>query len=170
MDNDDMFNYLRSRRDEALGSFWRKWATAAAMGAMACWSSPVFAQAPFEGFIPGDLVVSRSVYTGTASTVTVGQPLPPNCPSTAACGTTVATNNGTYPNVFLNAQADGSFGVTSPIFLDQITTDGIVINTLPVPTSIVVTSFSSKSELALNLTPAGDALTFMGYVAPVNAL
>jgi hypothetical protein len=132
-------------------------------------SATAFADPIFEGFIPGNLVVSRSVYSGTASTVTVGQALPPNCPSTATCSKP-ATNDGTYPGVFNNAAPDGSFGVTSPIFLDQITTEGTRINTLPVPTGMVVTSFSSKSELALNLTPEGDVLTFMAYVAPVNAI
>jgi hypothetical protein len=132
-------------------------------------STSAIADPIFEGFIPGNLVVSRSVYSGTASTVTVGQALPPNCPSTATCSKP-ATNDGTYPGVFNNAAADGSFGVTSPIFLDQITTEGTHINTLPVPTSMVVTSFSSKSELALNLSSAGDVLTFMAYVAPVNAI
>src|SRR5579863_1230448 len=39
----------------------------------------------FSSFTPGNLVVSRSVYAGTASTVPVGQPLPPICPSTASC-------------------------------------------------------------------------------------
>ena len=34
----------------------------------------------------------------------------------------------------------------------------------------MVTSFSSKSELALHLSTDGKKLTFMGYVAPVNAL
>ena len=61
-------------------------------------------------FIPGDLVVSSSTYTGTASTVIVGQ----NLPSGA-----IATANGSYPNVFTNAAADPSFGVTSPLFLNQ---------------------------------------------------
>ncbi len=139
------------------------------VAAIAGWSSAAFADPIFEGFIPGNLVVSRSVYAGTASTVTVGQPLPPNCPSTATCSSP-ATNDGTYPSVFNNATPDGSFGITSPIFLDQITTEGTHINTLPVPTSMVVTSFSSKSEIALNLSPAGDMLTFMGYIAPVNAI
>ena len=124
---------------------------------------------PFEGFLPGNLVVSRSVYTGTASTVTVGQPLPPNCPATATCGKP-ATNDGTYPNVFNNAAPDGSFGVTSPIFLDQLTPEGTRINTMPVPTNLLVTSFSSKSEIALNLSPDGQVVTFMGYPAPVNTL
>ena len=42
-------------------------------------------------FTPGNLVVSRSVYQGTATTVIVGQPLPGG-------GTAVA--DGTYPDVF----------------------------------------------------------------------
>ena len=34
----------------------------------------------------------------------------------------------------------------------------------------IVTSFSSKSELALNLSTSGSALTFMGYKALINTL
>ena len=34
----------------------------------------------------------------------------------------------------------------------------------------MVTSFSSKSELALNLSTDGDYLTFMGYFAPIGAI
>jgi hypothetical protein len=100
----------------------------------------------------------------------VGQKLPPDCPSTAACGNVVAIASGTYPNVFENATVDGSFGITSPIYLDQITTNGYLLNTLPVPTSTLVTSFSSKSEIALNLSTDGSYITFMGYAAPVNTL
>ena len=133
-------------------------------------ASSLFAQSDFPGFLPGNIVVSRSVYTGTASTVTVGQKLPPNCPATAACGTGTATNDGTYPNVFLNAKVDGAFGVTSPIFLDQMSPEGAVLNTLAIPTSLLVTSFPSKSEIALNLSPDGSVLTFMGYPAPVNSV
>ena len=131
---------------------------------------------PFPGFTPGNLVLSRSVYTGDATTVIKGQALPPLCPSTAACGTGVASDNGAYPsststnNVWNNDKPDGSFGITSPIFLDQITTAGTLVNTLPVPTNLVVTSFSSKSELALNLTADGTGLTFMGYVAAPNTI
>ena len=121
-------------------------------------------------FTPGNLVVSRSVYTGTSSTVTVGQALPPNCPSTASCPTKTATNDGTYPTVFNNDLADGSFGVTSPIYLDQLTTAGTLLNTFAVPTNQLVTSFSSKSEIALNVAQDGQSLTFMGYAAAVNTL
>src|SRR5262252_8302386 len=120
-----------------------------------------------EMFVLGDLIVTRSVYMGTAATVTVGQTLPGG-------GTAVA--NGTYPNVFNNAVPDPSFGVTSPIFLDQLTTSGALVNSLNVTAAAaaqginVTTSFSSKSEMGINLSTSGSALTFMGYVSPVNML
>ena len=56
--------------------------------------------------------------------------------------------NGIYPAVFVNPNPDGHFGVTSPIFLDNLTTDGHHLDTLPIPTDQIVTSFTSKSELA----------------------
>jgi hypothetical protein len=89
---------------------------------------------------------------------------------------TVASADGTYPSVFnngassgiypapfVNANPDGHFGITSPIFLDNLTTDGQRIDTLPIPTNQIVTSFSSKSELALNLSTDGESVTFVGY-------
>ena len=39
--------------------------------------------ATFTGFSPGNLVLSRSVYSGDPSTVVVGQALPPVCPASA---------------------------------------------------------------------------------------
>src|ERR1700728_4069369 len=84
----------------------------------------------FNGFTTGNIVVSRSVYSGSAATLAVGQPLPPVCPSTAACGTAPATASGAYVtststnNVWNNDLVDGSFGVTSPLFLDQLTPTG----------------------------------------------
>jgi uncharacterized protein (TIGR03437 family) len=134
-----------------------------------------FAQS-FSGFSTGNIVVSRSVYSGSAATLAAGQPLPPVCPSTASCGTTPATASGAYitatstNNVFNNDIVDGSFGVTSPIFLDQLTPTGTLVNSLAIPTSMVTTSFSSKSEIALNLSTDGTAITFMGYVAPPNTV
>jgi hypothetical protein len=127
-------------------------------------------------FRPGTLIVSRSVYTGDATTVSVGQTLPPGCvartvtlPLLAGGTTTVkvkcatATADGSYPGVFDNDKADGSFGVTSPIFLDNLTTRGERIGTLAVPSDLIVTSFSSKSELALNRSLDGRSITFLGY-------
>ena len=131
----------------------------------------------FPQFFPGNLVVSRSVYDNLAGNVTVGQQLPPNC-STANCVSAVA--DGTYPFIFNNASVDGSFGITSRIFLDQMTPFGFPINTLEVPNSLqrhisstsdqLVTSFTSKSELEVHLSTSGKYLIFGGYVAPVNAL
>ena len=81
--------------------------------------------------------------------------------------------------VFNNDLYDSNFGVTSRIYLDQLTLSGHKLSTLEVPNSDeaksprrnhLVTSFSSKSELALNLSTNGRFLTFMGYVAPVNKL
>jgi uncharacterized protein (TIGR03437 family) len=130
----------------------------------------------FSGFSAGNIVVSRSVYSATATAVPIGTALPPVCPTTAACGTAKATDNGAYAstsntnNVFNNNKVDGSFGITSPIFLDQLTPTGTVVNTLPIPTSMVTTSFSSKSELALNLSGDGTAITFMAYIAAPNTV
>ncbi|GLQ97711.1 hypothetical protein [Dyella mobilis] len=131
-------------------------------------------------FWPGNLVVSRSVYDNQASNVQVGEILPPNCPaSSGGCGTAPgAPYDGTYPYVWNNDIYDGSFGITSRIYLDQITPNGWLINSLEVPNSLLpaaregelVTSFSSKSELGLHLSLDGRYLTFMGYVAPVNAI
>ena len=134
---------------------------------------------PIPQLFPGNLVVSRSVYDNRSANVSVGQALPPECaPSTGACVT--AVNNGTYPFVFNNAPVDASFGITSRIFLDEMTPFGLRFNTLEVPNSLdrgitsesnqMVTSFSSKSELALNLSLDGNYLTFMGYDAPVNTV
>jgi uncharacterized protein (TIGR03437 family) len=145
--------------------------------ALAGLAASMFAQSnTSSGFITGNLVVSRSVYAGDGSTVIAGQPLPPVCPATAACGTGTATDSGAYPvtgssnNVWNNDKPDGSFGITSPVFLDQITPTGTVVSTLPIPTSLVTTSFSSKSEVALNLSTDGTALTFMAYVANPNTI
>ena len=142
----------------------------------ACAWVPCYGQ--FSGFSPNNLVVSRSVYTGTASTVTIGQILPPVCGTQASC-TATAIDSGAFPmvgssnNVWNNDLVDGSFGITSPIFLDQITTGGSLVNTLVVPTAggnQMVTSFSSKSELALNLSLDSKYITFMGYITSPNAL
>jgi uncharacterized protein (TIGR03437 family) len=138
-------------------------------------------QNTFAGFTAGNLVLSRSVYTGDASTVAVGQALPPVCPAsanTAAAGACAgkASDSGAYAsttsanNVFNNDKVDGSFGVTSPIFLEQLTPAGVTVNSFAVPSNLVVTSFSSKSELALNLSTDGSVLTFMGYVAAPNTV
>jgi len=130
-------------------------------------------------FFSGNLVVSRSVYDNNANNVKIGALLPVNCANTVGpCA--AAIDNGTYPFVFNNDTIDASFGITSKIFLDQITPSGSLLDSLEVPNSSLknvrsesnqlVTSFSSKSEMALNLSTDGKLLTFMGYVAPINTL
>jgi len=130
-------------------------------------------------FHRGNLIVSRSVYDNNANNVKVGALLPVNCANTVGpCAP--ATNNGLYPFVFNNDLIDASFGITSTIFLDQLTPSGFLLDSLEVPNSSLrnirsesdqlVTSFSSKSEIALNLSTDGNFLTFMGYVAPINSL
>jgi hypothetical protein len=131
-------------------------------------------------FTPGNLVVSRSVYDNNPNNVQVGEILPPNCANTQGGCAGPATYNGTYPQVFNNALVDGSFGITSAIYLDQFTTAGSLVNSLEVPNSRtigsallfdqLVTSFSSKSEVALNLSTDGQYLTFMGYVSGTDNL
>jgi hypothetical protein len=129
-------------------------------------------------FRPGNLLVSRVVYDNNPDNIVAGVTLlPPNCIG-ANCVT--ATASGTYPQVFNNALADGSFGITSKILLDQLTRSGKWISSLEVPNSSqrhirpdsdqMVGSFSSKSEVALNLSTNKRFVTFMGYLAPVDML
>jgi hypothetical protein len=125
---------------------------------------------------PGNLLVSASVYEDDPTLVAGSTQLPPGC--TTACVT--ARAGGGYPEVFNNALVDETFGVTSKIFLDQLTRWGAPMGSLQVPNSAepgvrsaddqMVTSFSSKSELSLNLSTRGSYATFMGYLAPVDAL
>jgi hypothetical protein len=109
--------------------------------------------------------------------------LPPNCTGSACVK---ATAGGAYPYVWNNALVDGSFGITSKIVLDQLSPTGSLINSLEVPNSSqngvpptkdqMVGSFSSKSEVAINLSTDGqpiDALDVSnsntpGVVDPTN--
>ena len=95
------------------------------------------------------------------------------------CATAIA--GGSYPQTFNNDAIDPSFGVTQPIVLDELNpTTNAQIAQLTVPNSSqsgvtsssdqMVTSFSSKSELALNLSTDDNYVTFMGYVAPTDTV
>jgi hypothetical protein len=92
--------------------------------------------------------------------------LPAGC--TSGCATAIA--DGTYPQVFNNDTVDGSFGVTSRIFLDELAPSGRQVARIRVPSDRIASSFSSKSELALNLSPDGKYVTFMGYDAAPDKL
>ena len=108
-----------------------------------------------------NLLISRTVYAGYSSSVTVGQALP---------GGGFAIASGKFPNVFKNESPDPSFGVTSPIFLDQLSLNGAQVKTIAVDPNLLTSSFASKSELALNVSADGTAVTFMGYKAGINQL
>ncbi|HXR37208.1 MAG TPA: hypothetical protein VN754_14720 [Candidatus Binataceae bacterium] len=128
--------------------------------------------------IPGEVLPHGCLNTGP---VTNPNPATVNVPLLAADQTAKATttavtvtcgyasDNGEAPNlkdnhnVWNNANTDSSFGVSSPIVLWNLSTHGDLLGTLNVPSHEIVTSFSSKSELALNRSADGRSLTFMGY-------
>jgi hypothetical protein len=140
-------------------------------------ATPAFGRGP-DRFIPGNLLVTTGVWTTNADITAGTTQLPPNCatanPTYVTCESAVAP--GTYPIVFNNDAADGSFGVTEPIVLDELNPyDGRLINAVTVPDNPadgdgLTTSFSSKSELALNQSTDGRYDTFVGYVAPPGTI
>jgi hypothetical protein len=147
----------------------------AAVGGMV-WAMPAAAQQALGNF-GGDLIVSSSTYTDTG--FGAGTALPYNASGTGTTSTlnTVAgsafcANANCSSNVWNNVSADANFGITSGIFLQNINTStGNIDNTVNVTQLAanagvnLATSFSSKSELAINLSPDGSSLTFMGYNA-----
>jgi len=127
---------------------------------------------------PGEVLPPGCLNTGPVTSpnaATVNVPLLPadqtkstnTTAVTVSCG--YASDNGEAPNlhdshnVWNNANTDGSFGVSSPIVLWDLSPSGDLLGVLPVPSDEMVTSFSSKSELALNRSADGRSLTFMGY-------
>ena len=121
---------------------------------------------------PGSLVISSSKYEGSVGAVAslkVGTPL-----ANTNTATVPAVSDNNYVTVWNNDTVDASFGVTSPIYLTAVEPhSGRVLNRLRVPTGLVVTSFPSKSELALHLgqDKHGNHLVFVGYASPgVGAL
>jgi hypothetical protein len=116
--------------------------------------------------IPGDLLVSTSTYTNDPNIVAGKTVLPPGSGSAGA----VAIANGDYPYVFNNDTVDASFGVTSRLYLNQITPSGFPEGVIPVPSNELNTSFSSKSEGALNLSSDGKYVSFIDYVAAPDTI
>ncbi len=128
----------------------------------------------------GDLIVSSSTYTDTG--FAAGTALPYNSSGTgttstlnASAGSAFCANSNCSANVWNNVNSDANFGITSGIFLQDVnTTTGGVDDTVNVTQLAaneginLVTSFSSKSELAINFSPDGSSLTFMGYNSTVG--
>jgi hypothetical protein len=128
--------------------------------------------------VSGEILPFGCLNTGTATSpnpATVNVPLLAADQTSTATTTAVtvtcgyASDNGEAPNlhdthnVWNNANTDPNFGVSSPIVLWDVSTDGFPLDQLNVPGNQIVTSFSSKSELALNRSADGRSLTFMGY-------
>jgi hypothetical protein len=111
--------------------------------------------------IPGDLLVSTSDYINDSNIVAGKTMLPPGSGSAGE----LAIADGDYPYVFNNDSVDGSFGVTPQLYLNEITPFGLPQGVIPVPSNEMNTSFSSKSEGALNLSSDGKYVTFIDYVA-----
>jgi hypothetical protein len=113
---------------------------------------------------PNTLVISSSTYDpsqGAVASLKVGTPLANSATATIPA---VADNN--YVTVWNNDTVDASFGVTSPIRVSVLDPkNGRLFREVSVPTSQVVTSFSSKSELGLHIGRDRDGihLIFMGY-------
>lgn len=155
-------------------------ALSAALVGGAVVASPAGAQQALGNF-GGDLIVSSSTYTDTG--FAAGTALPFNASGNltggstlnATAGSAFCANSNCSANVWNNDTVDANFGITAGIFLQDVnTSSGAVDNTVNV-TQIaaneginLVTSFSSKSELAINLTPDGTGLTFMGYNSTVG--
>jgi hypothetical protein len=118
---------------------------------------------PTHAFVPGSVVIASTQYPAQGDpNVQLGQPLPSGSDAVAGGG---------YPQVWNNdVSADGSFAVATPIELKDVTTSGDQINQTEVPTDQMTTSFSSKSELAINFSTNGQDLSFLGYNAAPNAL
>jgi hypothetical protein len=168
----------RSRRGRSISTHF----AVALLATTALGGTIAYADDDFFFFRPGDLLVSKAVYTNAAITAGTTQ-LPPGCgpaPAVTPCAAAIA--DGTYPTVFNNANIDGSFSVASKIVLDELRADndGDFVQSLEVPNSTqrgigptsdqAVTSFQSKSELSINLSVDHRAVTFLAYLAPVAAL
>ncbi len=113
----------------------------------------------------GSVVISSSTYDNTQGAIaalTVGSKL-----AGTATATTTAVAGNNYVTTWNNDGPDGSYGVTSEITLTDIDApSGGVRATVSVPTSQVVTSFSSKSELGLHVgqdSLGNPQLVFVAY-------
>jgi len=125
-------------------------------------------------FNPGDLVVTSSQYDGTANAIVPGTT---NLAGANATSTVKAIGDSSFANVFNNNTVDGSFGVTSPIFISNVNPSNGNIDSTVNLTQIaanqginLVTSFSSKSELAINPSTNGGSYTLNGYGTTIGQL
>jgi hypothetical protein len=117
-------------------------------------------------YIAGDsLLISTTTYQDVGEVANL-VPGVSQLPGANAGQTSTAVSSGALNTVWNNEVGDPSFGVTSAISLSDLNVNtGAVLASTTINPSIVSTSFSSKSELGLNLTrtSSGYVATFMGY-------
>jgi hypothetical protein len=123
--------------------------------------------------VPDSVVISGTVFPRDGVNPSIGQTLPyaTNYGSTVPEPTPVlaqAVAPGQFPYIFNNDGPDGSFAVQTPIDLWDVSLGGQPLGAVHVPTNEMTTSFSSKSELAINLSTDGQSVSFSGYGAPVG--
>jgi hypothetical protein len=128
---------------------------------------------PQARLLPDTVVISGTIFPRYGVNLSVGQTLPYLTGTDATTGNptppyAAAVANGEYPYVFNNDGPDGSFAVSTPIDLWDVSLGGQPLSTVQVPTDEMTTSFSSKSELAINLSTNGQAVSFSGYNAPAG--
>jgi hypothetical protein len=139
---------------------------------------PAAAQSALGNYT-GDLLVSSSTYTDPG--FAVGAALPNNQngvnPTLAVASSAFCTTSNCSGNVWNNASVDANFGITSNLIVSNVnastgaTDNSVNITALAAAQGINLnTSFSSKSEGAINLTPDGSGITFMDYNATAGQL
>jgi hypothetical protein len=118
---------------------------------------------------PNSFLISTPTYqdVGQVAGLVAGSSL---LPGSKAGKTSTAASNGNLDTVWDNEAGAHSFGVTSAITLQDLnanSTNADVLASKTLNPSLVSTSFSSKSELSLNLarSSSGYVATFMGYNA-----
>ena len=120
------------------------------------------AKSPTHPFVPGSVLIAETTYPAAGDpAISVGQPL-------AEGGNAIA--DGKYPEVFNNDSVDGSFAVSTPLDLIDVDSSGNQLLQVKVPSDQLTTSFSSKSEGAINFSTDGQDLSFLGYNAAPDTL
>jgi hypothetical protein len=79
---------------------------------IACLPTASFALGLGVSITPDTLIVTSSYFTGTTQPIIAGTT---QLPGINAVTKVAAVHDSSYPSVFLNAGADASFGITSPI-------------------------------------------------------
>jgi hypothetical protein len=122
--------------------------------------------------VPDSVVISGTVFPRSGVKLDVGDTLPYatnyGAAPEPAPALAQAVAPGQFPYIFNNDGPDGSFAVQTPIDLWDVSPWGQPLGTVHVPANEMTTSFSSKSELALNVATDGQSLSFSGYGAPAG--